>query len=803
MPSHASLPNAPEIMRPLIDRIVELVEQQTLRPAYTEDRVRPYDPPALDRPSVVSVLGNHGSGKSTVLYYACRALATHPDRYVLPIVKPEHFAHGDQLFGWTLAGIDEWLNDSELELGKRMVTFGRRDLSLTQLVSLLRRQEALARSEFKERPPVGHLSPDEWATGLTAVTTAGLQLWRGWRLLLDNLGSRDDADGITQLVVPVDDADQAPTVLPDLFRDLRWLTSHPKVSALLCANDISLTETLAPHFPDALEPALRTKLAAAAKLKVLPRHLRLMLEPLPMSDRLEFSPIGENGTILERLAEFPLQHGGTLTRTLADYFQLNIRHQPRASGYASMLPDYPRELEQLWHELRDLRSDEQLRGTIAAAQLLTARAIETAHAENPKLPTNTIAFATKDTGPAASEFIDFRFGILMGLGRTLTQTPERTVGLRRIDGNIATLDTGEEGEQGATRAPGHESQLPARYVESHRFVSEFSDSEDLSEAPLLPAAYYGPRSNPGGESWAGAIVVHHKRQATDNSYLLIPAWESHHDVMLYTAAWNQLVDVLIATPQTTVERWKLPRWIEWVICVHAALVCEVHRSHCIQTDLLPADREELASILSGWDRKARFAQLEQSLRELYAGNAATAQRQRDFDFWVEAYLPLAADAAFSPPAIGKTLLALRSRVLRAVGRKQFADRRCARTLAGLITGFLAKDWVQSRIDLLAHFDPEEATGLRDATGVAKEDRGRENLAFAAALEQRGVPQAVVARVFLEGIDDQLGTELREAGIPNEAIRVLSQHFPPVEVKGMPAAPVIGERTGSDVASRHP
>lgn len=654
-------------------------------------------------------------------------------------------------------------------------------MTVHQLTALLRRQEALARSDFKEGP-AGPASADEWATGLTAVTTAGLQLGEGWSVLLDFVSK----SGIRQLIVPVDDADQSPDLLPALLRDLRWLTGHALVSAIACADDSSLVAVLAAAQSERLAEPLRARQAGAMALKVLPRHLRLELPRLSANERLAFTPLGQQRSILELLERFGITGGRRhRLRTLADLFVLDIAGETTPSPYAPMIPELPRQVEQLWFALEDLSKSKpatRAQASMEAIRLLVTRAIERTDEEHSNIP-KTVDFDTEDgTLAVVLDVSKIDFGMRMGRGMNLFLSGSSTVGVRRVEGFGAVVRTREDEDEEA-KDSNSRLLLPPAFVHAHRFLLELGDPDALVNPPLLLRGIYGTLMSPGGRNWTGTIECRVAGEQSDNRFLLVPEWHSFYDIALYTAAWNRVVDMLMLR-RARGESMSMggpdgAQWIEWIVCLHIGLVCDIQSDRVISTPLLPRRPSDLVSAMERWDAAATLAGLQERLIQLYQRKETPEGRGEVFRNWMDTSLPRCADRAICREPFAEALLAVRAAVLQEAGTYEAANARVVTRLRQDVTSYLSSDWIASRIDLIERFNERAASELRDARTVMRERVGQHQRLFVQALEQRGAPSELIGRVLLTGIDADVTEDLMRLGIPPDTVEVLAKNFPPV------------------------
>jgi hypothetical protein len=729
-------------------------------------------------PGVLSILGEQGIGKSTTLKYVCDKIASDETRLMTPVVSPERFADGDTLFGWVLTALTDLLPKRIPEAGSEEIVSGGRTLTLPQLADLIRRQEALARGTYQDASAMVSASPDEWAEGTSAVTTAGLHLVRGWVDLLNGL-----ADHVSQVVIPVDDTDQVPSLLPNVLRDLRWLTIHPLVAVVLCANEEMLLQTLT-RGPElrSIEKSSRTRLALGSLTKALPQHLRLNVPPVSLIERSAFLPPGETETLVEILKSFPFEEPPPIgPATLGDFFELHIGNSVNPSPYVEILPETPRQLDQLWRELRGIAlepDDDKSSKTAKAGHCLITRAITRASERTPDLPQNTLRFFTVEPQGLSVEF-DFSqvsAGLTVGAGSSLINTDTTLVTMRRVDGFHMRQRPVDKDSESA-----RQSDFPTTYTNANFLALDLSDPEDLGVSPFYLWGYVYKLSDPGGPQWRGNIDVRFHRKLTDNLFAPVPTWESRFDYYLYASAWNGICSLI-----QDLECKASTALLEWILLRHVLIVCEIQANRAISPALVESAAEELRSLDENWSSKPGLERFATMCDELYKGNKASSTREGDFAWWIEVYLAWTADDILGVPEFGSELLAIRKRLIKDRDNEEQADRDCGRQLRIRIEENLSAEWITSTIALLDKINPDFAQAMAGLHEVAREERDTEIEAFAAALERRGVPRELVGQMFLTGMTSEVARQLQAVGLPSAAIEALASRFGPIESEGTAA-----------------
>jgi hypothetical protein len=770
-----SPPVLPVLMTSMAERVVAAVKglEPHRRPA-PADRAQALS--GIDRPAAISIFGEPGSGKSTVLHRVRDLLLCDSHRLVLPTLTPERFADGDTLFGWTLAALqDEPRLHTEAAAAVSVKT---RDSprTLRQSIDLLRRQEALAASAAKVRPASEAATPDSLAIQLAAVTSSGVGLAHGWWEFIDALASPPDADsespttGIRQVIVMLDDADRSPSALPRLLADLRWLTIHPAVVVILCASESTLFEVLT-HSPEIgmLSASLRQRHATDTLIKALPRHLRHQLRALDTSERLSYHSLDSDGELRTVLAEIELPEPKPIgLRTLLDYFELSLFGEPSLSSYVEILPGNARRLDQVHRGLRAVlaRGGENVAGEAAA--MLTEAALSAARAESHVVPEDVVIFTTREDQPGI--LVDVREihgGRRIGTGVRVWMSDTRTVGLRRLR-DVSTYVKGE-GDDSVF--------LPTTFTYALEFIKELSEPEYIPTPAFRWLGMEGEVTKPGGRNWTGLLEVYVEREQTDDMFLLIPDWENLVDYLLYINAWNTMIDSLEKAHLTSVSRD--PTAVAWVTFTHIALVAEIHKARRVPVWLRPGIQADGHPPWANWSVDATQEKLRELLQELWV----TPRSVRDVNFhtWLEEYYPWAADPSFAPGELGARIMELRAQIITDEEDRKDADQRCAARLYSRLQRSIGSRWIGETISFLATLDHDLGREIKTMHEISRRDRNRSVQGLLDALQRTGVPEELVRRLALHGLTDETARGLQELGLPRQVIAQLAEQLPPTAV----------------------
>jgi hypothetical protein len=755
----------PQLMTSMAERIAEAVS--SLQPR-TPDAVPEQNQmlAGLDRPAVISILGDPGSGKSTVLDYAREVLVRDGHRLVLPTLTPERFAIGDTLFGWTLAALQDEPRLNTPAAAEFPVETRGKSRSLRESLDLLRRQEALAASGAKARPASEALTPDTLAVHLAAVTSSGIRLARGWWDLVNSLVSSSFAEAVggtvRQVVIMLDDADRSPSVAPSLLADLRWLTVHPAVAVVLCGSETVLLELVSETSELHMLPAsLRQRYATDTLVKAIPRHLRHKLRELDSRERLPYRSLDSGEAIRDVLAAIAMPSPAPVgVATLLDYFELSVFGNTTLSHYAKLLPGNARRLDQVNRGLRAVvtRGGDTIAGE--AAIILAESAFSVARAQNEATPEGVVLFTQEGAEPGITlDVTALRASQLNGTGVRLLSNDTKAVGVRRHRAFTVHVVTEDDGR----------IELPEAFAYGLEFIKEVSDSGSLPTPAVDFFGQSGALPKPGGHNWLATLDVALDGEPTDNGFLLLPDWDDLTDYSLYVNAWNAIVDEL-ASDSTFYDD---PISITWLTFTHIGLVIAIQTTRRVPASLFPEGVPPWAT----WSVDDAEAELRDSLRRTYSRELKTI-RDGDFNTWLYAYLPWSADPAFGSTELGDRIMRLRAD---AIDDSQLpaANALCARSLYDRLQRHLGEKWIEGTIELLSDLDSNTGREIRTMHDITHKDRNRTVQGLLDALQQRGVPEDLLGRLALQGLTPKTAAGLQELGLPRQVIAQLAEQFPPV------------------------
>jgi hypothetical protein len=313
----------------------------------------------------IAILGDRGSGKSTVLHAVCAELDSRGKDIVLPVVYPELFRETDSVLGTFLAMLWEraqaGTSDSTL---LESVNESNESLQLLRLILDAAHIFAMAQTPARALEN-SSLSP-EYVDEVVAITRSSTRLHR---ILADVTRAVSDNSGGGLLILPIDDADLSPVGVSGVMRDLRIIGSIPGIMPIACASEEDLHSSwtqeqsvgdISPHQVNSFRRYLE---------KLFPYRFRFEIEPLLTTERVDFTPIGTDVSVAELAERFDdavdeLTSGASPLRPL--------RAGAPGLSLVNPLPPNPRALIQVWDSLESATN----RGSIEGLSLGLRRIIQ-------------------------------------------------------------------------------------------------------------------------------------------------------------------------------------------------------------------------------------------------------------------------------------------------------------------------------------------------------------------------------------------------------------------------------------------
>jgi molybdopterin-guanine dinucleotide biosynthesis protein len=244
---------------------------------------------------VISILGDRGTGKSTLLVEVLQLLRADQKYIVLPPFSPELFGDTDTLLNIVLAAMHQqpWQFDQTVGDHERL--------------ELLRRLQAATRSSAMNAIPHRQLlraasSINEVARELQDLAGGTEQLWQDVQRLFTSLISMHQS--AIAAIVPVDDADMMkPSAQLDLVRQIRLLGGCRYVIPIVALKDGELSrqlkrETRAEFYPGLglkadFDPSIErevTDVVAQQLRKTFPQWAKFRMPQPSWRERVAYSP---------------------------------------------------------------------------------------------------------------------------------------------------------------------------------------------------------------------------------------------------------------------------------------------------------------------------------------------------------------------------------------------------------------------------------------------------------------------------------------------------------------------------------
>jgi hypothetical protein len=773
----------------------------------------------LENDATVSILGERGSGKTTLLYFACARLLDAANDVVLPVIRPEHFARGDSLTGWVLAALERILvSDHSKALRSRFqetdLDEALPDSSLADALTRLRHREALVQGGYREALRRQPLSPYEFGRDAASVTSQGATFVELWRSFMDQVLPMITPSTTRPplLVIPIDDADLRPSLLPLVFDEIRRLAAHPSVTVIMCASETTAQNALMSQYLLGGEGETRMaeliqlnmapsggalEVAARQLAKAMPEHLRVYLRPLSLRERLQFRPIDRSRSLIDVLKSIP---GAPLVKidTLGDYFAAPVSGRDRHSrhaiplGYTNCFSASPRALDQLYRLLEAHASSDEIaeRRFASAARAIVEHGLRSAAPLVPPEYRDPVRIYD-DEGVVWIEpdFRDIDFGKQLGRGvrlvRRLPTGKSVTIALRSVTGLYAappeplpSLDSDIADRATRSRA--------MRSGSDHRLHREFPDTyshalmlaeELVGSGPIFNRpGRYGDVTTPGAARWDDVCGLTVDGMSTDNAFWVIPDWDDHLDYFLYIATWNELVTSVLHLVRQSPDNNE--PYVEALFLMHVEAIWSITLRRRIPASLSRAvaalstdDGEEVGAFAN----RLRIP-LGRRLREAYAAGRApdATVLEKDFVYWFSVLLPWAFDEISLPKATVDFCAALRHSILERHGDLASGNSRAAVRLARRIRERISEPWIASTIDVLAGLDPDLADEIRAEWTGARAEANDALRDFIDRLESAGVPEDIIERLRMQGLAEDVIRDLVPLGVSIDVLRRLQR-----------------------------
>lgn len=742
-----------------------------------------------DRPRVVTIFGNRGTGKSTVLQFALHSLRSNPDCLVLPVIDPEGFARGDSLGGWALEHLRNALDESERAYQVDPAT------TLGALLEDVARAQAVRSSAFLPGLEQRGLTLEDFGRDAVKVPRRSVQLGSSWSHLLDAVAQARSRPTL-QVVVAVDDADLAPELLPDIVNNAQLIGASARSAIVFAAAEGTLRQALeigliASHgatAASALQHGVLTvpdvrALVSRRLVKSFPRSLRVRLSPLHPRVRLSFAPLGAGSALRQILERIPLPVDGF--ERLLDMFviQTTAGKELEPSEHVLCLSENPRDLRQL-HEALSHVDPQHEHAAAHALQVILQHGLDTVGSELPAEWPEPWTIVEGDSKP----------GILFDLGEVN--------GGKTVGSGVVIYRRADDPSEQCIQAP---TLVARRILEHYNFYTE-TDSNSSDGAPQqelehrlgsqLSHLYYlawesfqenasGTRvlenagiavrglSLAGGTSWRGQ--VDDGTSSMSWQYWTVPDWESFSDYYVFNAGWGTLLS-LVLHHEVRPGRFEL---VEFLALVHIRLVVATQATRRVPDELVQLTTTALAQLVEpeGWSsrREALASEVAADLRaQVERSRQSTIQRDDDFVSWVETLMPLLTSRLFVSPELSQFLFKLWESLVTPEHRKSAVE-----SLATIAARHLESEVADADIELLSRMDPARAAPLREVRIQVTRERASERAEALSRLTSDGVPREAIKNLQTYGASRDVLVALLTARVPPDRMARIAELFPPL------------------------
>jgi hypothetical protein len=739
--SNASLDLIPQPHASYARRVCELIVDAniSLRERITEDvgLSVPYVTRLVEDPSIVCIVGERGSGKTTVLAAAAARLAAE-GHVVIPPVRPEYFAAPTSLLPTTVAHLQttvkaDWLEGADLDGDMR--------LGLATALDRALRQANLISLESAES---SSLRADEQAADRSLAASADSDFLDNWQRLTAQVRQmakqRATGNSIPLIVIPVDDPDLAPGMLRRIMLDLRLMTSVEGVVGITCLDldeaRFVLTDAYASSYRSSSPSRLLSARVVEAQIaKAFPDDRRVSVAGLVNSQKLSFTALDLRLPSVEELCRgysFGDKFGDD---TVATLFRMPGSGTP--SPYASALPSNPRDLRGLAYRLSSVPQDSPYRTGEAAMELCKtaiATGLKQSGATDPELWPNGLPFeivAPVHGVPSCA----LRFDNI-AVHSTGT-TRQAMVGSKHDDGSLV-VTLGYEGEiETRLVTRGNDAQTIQRLDTSFSYamllIREFSHYFGVIHANVG-----GPVPSRGGsERPSQYFMVLMGGEETDHRFLNAPAWEAYFDYFVLDQALSALVPVATSTHDLADQRLVIEAFVI-DFCRHiVAIQSNRHTAKNparVSQKVRELDDKEARRLLSR-ELKQLFRSIEQLFDLDDTRQPSYDVRLSDFRRWVEVQMVDICHPTLVRPEFIDKLLSHRDALLTQRHRLAVANTQLTDALEQRVKASLDEAWVAALIDLVNRFDPTLGSRLAASHAAALEnvERARHRLLGESAL----------------------------------------------------------------------
>ena len=682
----------------------------------------------------ISIVGERGAGKTTLLQLSRHKLHGDDANIVLDTVKPELFSAEDSMFVHVLAALERAC--ASRDLTGEAVTIGNETMALGSWLDLAMRQAALSRTGFEDRLSFQSVSPEQFAADFTRVSRSERDFIGLWQRLTHEVGSIVGAvDRPGLVVVPIDDADLVPEFLPQLFLELRLLSS---ASHVLPIASLNLRETrlalLANLFREgervaSYEHLLQHGLAQAADfrlavekqlIKALPPDSRISLTPIDLLDRLDFAPSSRPDSALRKLFE-----SDELQEVSSRPLELFVRNPGKKGEFFTFameaIPGVPRELGILCTLLAggDATGSTRMPAAERWREFLESLADFAAFGEQVFSDPDAIRIRTdgdqvlvrQRSGP-----VTLAFGPSPGL--SISWSVEDSSGSKGASVSLSPL-----GEVIIRTRPFKRQEQaqdwPTSYAAAYLLIQELSiESEGIVRGPGS-----GPLvSVPPGILYP-YVQVSINGELTDDQFFQMPHWERLTDICDFIEAWNRFLGRGVADGAAFGA--VPPEALEWVAIQFLAMITDVAAGGGFRLVEHLDSIGEARFTKSGKTGKALRDQtwkvVLESVAEEYGRSGSQDARRSVYRRWFEQDLVQILHPALLPPERIQQVLEAREASLRSVRRLQRGNERAIRRLDERTRLRSPGRWLDELATLASAIDQEAGREMAERLGMRRRE----------------------------------------------------------------------------------
>lgn len=797
----------------MVNEVVELVNSL---PSSTVEAPGAF--PIPDRPRVISIFGGRGTGKSTALYFAAHALRAETNFLVLPVIDPESFALGDSLGGWVLASLERALTTED----RVKETDSEQGQTLEQMLEDLRRAQAVRAAAYL--PGLGNrgLNFDDFARDAVKIPSHGVRMAERFANLLDHLADARKAQDL-RLIVPVDDADLFPELLPGIVGDAQMLGSSSRVTVMFAADPRTLAQAMqiayiANHDGAGvaialthrlIEPQDVRELAGRKLIKYFPRSHRVRLPFMTLEQRVNFTPLGQDdsGTLLEIFDRLPLKDGSE--RSLADLFIIRSESgdQVDVSPYVTALSGNARDMRQL-HEAIGILDPSSPNAASRALALIMEHGLDGLESDLPAQALRAISLQPPKGQARPAVRFDFReiaFGksLVSGLliyGRRVEEEddgsddeePEaglplsRTVAIRPLDRDYSVIETEFDPENGGKLPDADEGarehELPPQFT--YLSLLAWEATQGGPENSLFEGrGYFSRFPLAGGQNWEGFVVGESQNESW--LYWVVPQWEEYSDYFTYRTGW----DHIFAVTKNGLDHYPInnPNLLRIVLLAHLDLVATVQLQRAIPNWIAELTEAGLRELADDWDDRCEAMKndvaqrLDQARREAEEGDT---DRSRGFLTWFMREMPLAATPLLTTADMSEWLIGVWEE-----SAPPRAHRECSARIARMAREHITSYMADGDVALLDMIEPEAGSAsvesLKNLLAEVNESMVQREIEATKLLEGQAIEPQLIAELKERGATRETMIALVRAGVGPDQLPIIGEAFPVRDVSPNP------------------